>query len=248
MESTTHGVVLRETLYKDRDKILTFLTADHGKCTVTARGCRSKGSKRLASTQLLVYSELVLDCYRERYTLKEGTPLEQFLKVRQDVETLSLASYFCQVVEEVAREELPDPDLLSLLLNSLYALDQLDIPLPQVKAVFELKLLAILGYEPTLEGCIHCGVEKVKSPYFHPHLGGVHCNTCSKGEGIPISQGILQAMTHVTQGNPKRLFSFSLSKEGLQVMERCTETYLLTQLERSFPTLDFYKQIALSLS
>lgn len=37
------------------------------------------------------------------------------------------------------------PDILSLLLNCLYALDTLDKPLEQVKAVFQLRLLTLTG-------------------------------------------------------------------------------------------------------
>ena len=42
------------------------------------------------------------------------------------------------------------PEILSLLLNSLYALDTLQKPQSIVKAAFELKLLALSGYEPLL--------------------------------------------------------------------------------------------------
>ena len=40
MDLTTNALVLREVSYKESDKILTVLTADGGKLTVSARGCR----------------------------------------------------------------------------------------------------------------------------------------------------------------------------------------------------------------
>ena len=55
MRLTTQGIVLRETNYKEADKILTVLTAEGGRRTVKARGCRRKGSPLAASAQLLVY-------------------------------------------------------------------------------------------------------------------------------------------------------------------------------------------------
>ena len=60
MRLTTQGIVLRETNYKEADKILTVLTRDLGKRTVKARGCRRKNSKLTAASQLLVYSEMTL--------------------------------------------------------------------------------------------------------------------------------------------------------------------------------------------
>ena len=47
-----------------------------------------------------------------------------------------------------------------------------------------------------------------------------------------------------TYGDPKRLFSFRLSPGGLEQLSGAAEAYLLTQLERGFRTLDFYKELA----
>ena len=104
MRLTTQGIVLRETNYKEADKILTVLTRDWGKRTVKARGCRRKNSKLTAASQLLVYSELTLSERGEFTTLTEADPLEQFWSVRQDLETLALASYFAEVAEASAQE------------------------------------------------------------------------------------------------------------------------------------------------
>ena len=40
MHISTQGLVLREVNYKESDKLLTVLTAEGGKRTVKARGCR----------------------------------------------------------------------------------------------------------------------------------------------------------------------------------------------------------------
>lgn len=41
----TCGLVLRETVTRDADKILTVLTPDRGRLSVIARGARRKGSR-----------------------------------------------------------------------------------------------------------------------------------------------------------------------------------------------------------
>ena len=151
MHISTQGLVLREVNYKESDKLLTVLTAEGGKRTVKARGCRRKGSPLAAAAQLLVYSDMTLFEYRDYFTLNEAESLQQFWRVRSDLERLSLASYFAEVMEAVAVEGRPDPPALSLILNSLYALDRLNRPLELVKAAFELKLMCLEGYEPLLD-------------------------------------------------------------------------------------------------
>lgn len=242
----TRAIVLREVKYKEADHILTLLTPE-GKLTAKARGVRRRGSPLAAACQLLVYSEMTLFSYRERCTIREAHSLEQFWGVKEDVERLALGSYFAQVCECVAQEGVPQPELLSLLLNSLYALDRLHLEPDKVKAVFELKAACVTGYEPLLSACAVCGAEP-KEPAFHLRDGVLHCAACrgGVGEGIsmPLTAGALAAMRHVAYGDPKRLFSFTLDTLSQSRFGEASEAFLTTQLERGFHTLDYYKQIA----
>ena len=69
MHIKTQGLILRETNYKEADKILTVLTREGGRRTVKARGCRRKNSPLAASAQLLVWSDMTLFDYRDKLTL-----------------------------------------------------------------------------------------------------------------------------------------------------------------------------------
>lgn len=248
MHITTQGLVLRETAYKEADKILTVLTREGGKRTVKARGCRRKGSALSASAQLLVWSELELFEYRDYFTLNEASSLDQFWGIKADLDKLALASYCAEVTEAVADEGRPEAALLSLILNTLYALDKLTKPLALVKAAFELKLLCVAGYEPMLDACNLCGAETPADPRLDLREGVLHCAGCPTGPGIsmPLDGQSLTAMRHVVSGDPKRLFSFSADAPALARMGDCCEAFLLTQFERGFRTLDFYKQLCLT--
>jgi DNA repair protein RecO (recombination protein O) len=249
MHMATQALVLRETNYKEADKILTLLTADGGKRTVKARGCRRKGSRLAASAQLLVWSEVTLFEYRDHYQLSEAATLEEFRGLRRDLDKLALASYFAEVTEAVAQEGLPQPELLSLLLNSLYALDRLDRPLPLVKAAFELRLCCESGYEPLVDACAVCGSPQPEEPRLNLSAGVLHCAPCRNGAGegisMPLSPPALAALRYIVLGDPKRLFSFHLSPPALKQLGEVSEAFLLTQLERGFRTLDFYKSLQL---
>ena len=248
MHMVVHALVLREVNYKESDKILTVLTRENGKMTLSARGCRKKGSTLAACAQLLAWSEMTLYQYNGRWAVKEGATQRLFEGVRGDLEKLALACCFAEMAEQLTVEDVAAPEVLSLLLNSLHALDRLDRPPALVKAAFELKLMCLSGYEPILDACAVCGVEP-EQPQFHLSEGVLHCARCREevGEGIsmPLSPAALAAMRHVAYGDPKRLFSFQLDPESLRQMGDVCEAYVLTQLERGFRTLDFYKQLAI---
>lgn len=183
MHISTQGLVLREVNYKESDKLLTVLTAEGGKRTVKARGCRRKGSPLAAAAQLLVYSDMTLFEYRDYFTLNEAESLQQFWRVRSDLERLSLGLLLRGGDGGGGGGGRPDPPALSLILNSLYALDRLNRPLELVKAAFELKLMCLEGYEPLLDACAVCGAPEPESPLFHLNEGVLCCAACRRRRG-----------------------------------------------------------------
>ena len=150
-----------------------------------------------------------------------------------------------QVCEVISQEDLPSPELLSLLLNCLYGLSKLDVSEAMVKSVFEFRCACLAGYMPELQGCIGCGNPIPER--FDVSAGHLECVRCrsreSDGIRMPVTQGLLSAMRYIAFCDSKRLFSFSLSEEAMELLSQLTETYLITQLERSFSTLDFYKSL-----
>ena len=118
----TDGIVLREVAYQDSDKLLTVLTREYGKLTVRARGVRSSRSRSKAACQLLAYSEFTLLERGGRYVVTEATAKEMFPELRNDLELLSLASYFAQAADVLSPEGEENPPFVSLLLNALYVL------------------------------------------------------------------------------------------------------------------------------
>ena len=245
MYLTIQAVVLRVTDYNDRDALLTLLTRQHGKLTVKARGLRRKNSPLTAPCQLLAYGEFTLFEYRGQYVINEAQSVELFMPLRRDLTKLSLGTYFAQVAEILSQEDVPSPELQSLLLNCLFALSKLGLPEVQVKAVFELRAACLSGYTPDLFGCHVCGNQKPKR--FDLSAGQLECAECrsmqSNGIRMPVTAAILEAMRYICLCDPKKLFSFQIAEKALQQLSALSEAYLTTQLERGFSALDFYKSL-----
>ena len=239
------GIVLRVTDYNDRDALLTVLSRNHGKLTVKARGLRRKNSPLIAPCQLLAYGEFTLFEYRGMYTINEAHSIELFTALRRDLTKLSLGTYFAQAAEVISQEDLPNPELQSLLLNCLYGLSKLNLPEPLVKSVFELRAACLAGYTPDLYGCHICGSQTPDR--FDLTAGQLECRGCrnheSDGIRMPVTPGLLEAMRYICLCDPKRLFGFQVGEETLEMLSGLTEAYLSTQLERGFSALDFYKSL-----
>ena len=245
MYLTTKGLVLRVTDYNDRDSLLTLLTPENGKLTVKARGLRRKNSPLIAPCQLLAFGDFTLFEYKGSYTINEAASIELFQNLRRDLTKLSLGTYFAQVAELICQEDLPNPEILSLVLNCLHALSNLDIEEEKVKAVFELRIACLAGYQPDLSCCHSCGREEADR--FDISAGMLECSQCrnggSNGIRMPLSPGTLQAMRYISFCEPKKLFAFDLGQDNQIQLSQVSEAYLCAQLERGFSALDFYKSL-----
>ena len=124
MFKTVNALVLREARYKEADRILTLLTDTDGKLTVKARGALRKSSRTAAATQQLTYSEMTLFGNRGKWTVNEAQVKEGFDGLRGDMEKLALGAYFAECMEALSVEDQPEPALLQLGLNCLYALSR----------------------------------------------------------------------------------------------------------------------------
>ena len=225
MYINTTGIILREVQYKDTSKILTVLTGSEGKLTVSAHGAYRKTSKLAAVTGLLVFSEMTLLKKKDRWTMTEARSIEQFLGLRNDLKLLSLGTYIAELTEAVADEDSPNPELLPLCLNTLFALSE-NIKTPDyVKPAFELRLMAISGFEPVLT------------------TGKTSENTSYEDGTLSLSKSAYDAAKYILNCEAKKLFSFTLSDSALKELSRSTENYLLAHLDRSFRTLDYYHKI-----
>lgn len=241
----TSGLILRESKYKDSDKILTILCDTEGKLTASARRALSLKSRLGPALQLFSFSELVLFGNKGRWTINEARTIEEFRGLRSDISALALAAYFADLLELVSDEDMPNPNILRLALNSFYAISNNMYEQELVKTAFELRLSSYAGYMPDLKGCAVCGKEAGRNFFFRPQLGDLICGNCKGEYGLRISSGVLNAMRYVVSAGAKKIFSFKISPEDLKQLSGITEKYISVCFERQFKSLDYYRKIKL---
>lgn len=247
MQLGTRAVVLSAKNLEEHDRLVVLLTEDLGVVTAYAKGARRQKGTMSSATEQLSYSAFQLFRNRERTFVDRAETETVFFAIRQDVERLALASYFCQLCRELIPEGETQPEYLHLMMNTLTLLDRGKTPLSQLKAVFELRLLTMSGYMPDLVACAACGDFTGEGILFAPAAGTVYCGGCAPKAGntplMPLEPGVFQAMRHIIYSDFGKLFSFRLPAEGLERLAAASEAYLLAQVERVLPALDFYKTI-----
>lgn len=256
---SVHGLCVRETNVGEADKIVTLVTMEYGKLSVSAKGVRSLRSRHMVSTQPYCYSNFVLRKSKKYYYIEESEPIECFFNLRSDLDKLSLAAYICDVAADVSVEGSPDPELLRLTLNTLYAINK-GTSLDKTKAAFELRAASIIGFCPDLSSCDICGKDDGHEMYLDIMNGRLLCRDCKpraqkeaeleeeSGTArlyLIIPRDTLAAMRYIVTAPPERFLSFSLDEDSMYQLGIASEKYLTNHIEHGFYTLDFYKSLIL---
>ena len=251
------GLVVNTTDMGESDKTLTLITRQYGKMYVHARGGRKITSRFMAASLKFTYGDFVIDKTDKHNVLHEASSKASFFGLWKNVSAMCLADYICEVLADVTVDGEPAEDTLRLALNCLHVLSENSRPPRDVKTVFELRLTALLGINPDLSGCCRCGRSDKDWYYLDIMNGELVCRDCGKGEEdermseITRTARIIMMMTgaeayaadRVINAEQNRMFSLPTDPAVRRRLGEISEKYLINHLERSYKTLDFYKEM-----
>ena len=151
-----HGVILRTYKLGEADRIVSFVTERHGKIRAVAKGVRKTKSKFGSRLEPPTHVSLQLYEGRELDIVTQVETVDHFRAIREDLDRLTRAVTMLEAVDQLALEREPNPDLYRMLVGGLRALADRNSAL--VVAGFHWKALALEGFRPVVDQCVHCGV------------------------------------------------------------------------------------------
>ena len=257
MLSEVTGLVLKSVNIGESDRLITVFTRECGNVSAMVKGARSLKNRNMSATQQFCYSTFVLYCKGDKYWVRESNLIESFFGLRNSIEGLSLAGDIVEVLSDVTTSE-AENGLLRLALNSLYAISEKKYSLEKIKAAFEIRATSIIGFMPEVLSCCECG-EAGGDFYFDIMGGSIRCFSCKEkadrqrfndcgDDGVRdvitiLSEGAKTALGYLIHCPLERIFAFNISDEDMEILSRATEKYITNQLERSFKSLEFYKEV-----
>ena len=256
MLTEVRGLVIRSVDINDSDRLITIFTRERGAVSALAKGARSLRSRKMSSTMQFCYANFVLYGSSDKLWVREAELIESFFDIRKSIEGLALAAYIAEVLSDVT-VSVAECELLRLSLNSLYAIASGKYEMDKIKAAFEIRAASILGFMPDVLGCHVCG--KKHGEFYLDIMGGeIECADCRKNREFspagyenlheariicPLSEGAKTALGYCIYSPIEKIFSFSLPMEDMRLFSKASEEYLINQLERSFRSLEFYKEV-----
>ncbi len=173
----TEGVVLRRRNLGEADSIFTVFSPTEGKFDAVARGVRKPKSRMRGHLEPLTRAQMHLAHGRSLDVFTQAETIAGYIKVRDDLDRLTLAIYCCELVDRFTVDRAVQPQLYGLLVELLEGLDA-QAPLT-VGRYFELEILGLTGYELQLSACAVCGAKLPEAEtLFSAAAGGLVCDGC----------------------------------------------------------------------
>lgn len=233
------GMVLFSMPVGDYDRRLTILTKERGKIFAFAKGSRKPTSPLLGCSQPFSFGEFTLYEGKSSYNIVSADISNYFIELREDVESIYYAMYFCEFSAYMTKENLEASEPLKLLYMTLRALSKPSLNKKLVRRIFELRFLAINGEMPEVECCVVCGKKelgKEKKIYFSSKEGGILCAECrqkrqieTKKEFAPImfkESSTAYTMQYILATPLEKLFSFIVSEAVLKELSEAVVKFL----------------------
>ena len=192
------AVVLRTRELNEGNQLLILFSRSHGKIRAMAYGAARPGSRKRGAVQPFCYSDFLLSRGREWDTAKECEAREMFIRIRDDLDLLSYASHFSELVDVFTPAGEANEPLFLLLLTGLGLLGEVDSEL--LARSFELRAFACLGFRPELDHCAVCGTAVEDDPAFAAGAGGLVCAACAPGcRTVSLSRQALAVMRQLSR-------------------------------------------------
>jgi DNA repair protein RecO (recombination protein O) len=187
---------------QEQDRIVTFLTAEHGKKRGVARGARRKHSRFAGELQPLARARVT---WFERST-SELVRLGSLELLRPatflggDLEGLLLGAYLADHMLEFAQENEASPELFRLLDTTLEALAA-GADRDLAGRYYEIWVLRLAGVFPDVGGCSVCGQDLAAGALLPLSAEGLLCRRCGGGDAVTVGAEVIELLRRSAREN-----------------------------------------------
>ena len=207
------GMILKSEPIGEYDRRVVILTKERGKLSAFARGARRSCNRFMAPTNPFCFGEFKLYPGKNAYTLQDVHIDNFFEELRNDFVGAYYGIYFMEIADYYGRENADDKELLKLLYQALRALIHPAYDNRLVRAIFEIKAIAVNGEFPGL----------------FPEIDQE--STCA------------YAIFYIVQSSIEKLFRFSVTPEVLEELVRFSNRYCDKCMDRKFKSLEIIETL-----
>lgn len=224
----TIGVVLKRVNFGEADRIITFLTPDHGKITAMARGVRKVKSKLAGGIELFSESHLTIIKGKGEIDTLVSTRLKvHYGHIVGNLDRTNSGYEFLKIIDKVTEEDC-EKAYYDLVVACFAQLNYTDVEPAIVQVWFYARLLSLTGHTPELSEDVNGDQLEEGSMYLFDFASGRFQGTKADGYGADTIK-LLRLLYRHTPDQLSRINGIEKAiKSTIVILKRLSEYYLHT--------------------
>lgn len=231
--------VLSNSDYGESDRIVSLFTLEHGRLKGFARGARNSRKRFGPALESFARIDLQLNCKEGFSSLRSADVITLYPGIRGELNAIAHALYACELIDCLTPEGQPLPRLFRLMAAYFERLDSGHVE-DSDRRLFEINILNILGYRPSLEGCSRCSSDFGVSGALMQQGGELVCRFCAS-TGRQMSSTSLRWLSSCL--NTGRFGHVNHDAESLQLAGMLLDESLRKHSARKLKSLEFLHQL-----
>jgi len=176
-------ICLARREFSETSLVLSFMSREHGKISVLAKGVKRPRGKTAGGIDLLDCGQASILLNKEGLSLlREFLPGRPSPAIRNDLRKWYVALYLAEVVNLGTQELEPSPTIYRLITRAVEKLSENITSEELIKVLVRglQKLIEYFGYKPELETCVICHRKLTTKEwlFFSALNGGMVCRDC----------------------------------------------------------------------
>ncbi|MEE2636471.1 MAG: DNA repair protein RecO [Acidobacteriota bacterium] len=228
---TTDALILRTYDFGEADRIVVFLTRDHGKKRGVANGARRPRSRFVGGLEPLTLTRVAY-YERERRDLVRLNDVDTLRSPMTacHADGLGYVEYFAELLDECLPEADPNTALFRLGACMVESLGG-NTPVTRLARYFEYWVLKLQGVYPSLT-CHRCGAFPDGGGRLDPGHMEFLCVACAGDRGVPLSADAVRFLQLAAVTPPAGLADAELAARADGELDRVHRRLLSAHLEK----------------
>ncbi|MBQ7705519.1 MAG: DNA repair protein RecO [Selenomonadaceae bacterium] len=235
------GVILRTTDFGDANRVVTIFTRDFGKIEVNAYGCRRAKNSLSGALQMFNLISAEVNHGAKLDTIKEADIIKFYPNLTADLEKMSYAALFFEIVNRMTLPKFPEVGVYDLILKTLPTLDERNAKIAALIGIFQ--FMEFSGEQLNFFHCVHCGAEIETDAALSLTDGGAICPNCidAAGDILSYPNNLRETVFKILNFDWQQHLNFNLKE--IDAAEKIILRYVQSIIGKELNAVKFIRQL-----
>lgn len=232
------GLIIRSNEYKDKDRLLSVLTADRGLITICAKGVSKPGSSLGCFSMPYMLCDFVVSVSHGYYYLKDASIIESNSKIMDSLEQMTVAAHISSCLMDCTLQSENAKEAYELAVYAYYMLANNKDKYLLIYSAFNWRLLTIAGFTVLydLDDPLNKASGDKQGRYMINISGGSESSQ-NRSFNRLLDEPAVRALNFFATCDLKRMFTSNADKKTEQDLKEFTTDYLSIHFDKIYDSL-----------